>query len=219
MKWTEDEKEEVKKLFKEGHIFEEIGLKTNRTKDSIRGFLNKLGYKQSDFAIKNYYHIKECLECKNEFKRLISHDGKFCSHSCSTKYNNKIKGKKTITHNTLCIICGRNKKSKVGNYCSNTCKSIFDRKEIFHKIENGDLTLGERWYKKYLIIKYGEKCMDCGWNKVHPITGNIPIQMDHIDGNAENNNLVNLHLLCPNCHSLTPTYGNLNKGNGRKNRY
>jgi hypothetical protein len=25
--------------------------------------------------------------------------------------------------------------------------------------------------------------------------------------------------LCPNCHSLTPTYGFLNKGNGRKKRY
>lgn len=28
----------------------------------------------------------------------------------------------------------------------------------------------------------------------------------------------NLILLCPNCHSLTPTYKALNKGNGRHNR-
>ena len=34
----------------------------------------------------------------------------------------------------------------------------------------------------------------------------IPLELDHIDGNHENNNLHNLKLLCPNCHALTPTY-------------
>ena len=28
----------------------------------------------------------------------------------------------------------------------------------------------------------------------------------------------NLKILCPNCHSLTPTFGALNKGNGRELR-
>lgn len=60
--------------------------------------------------------------------------------------------------------------------------------------------------------------MLCGWNEVHTITGKVPIQMEHIDGNSTNNRLENLKLLCPNCHSLTPTYGALNKGSGRKNR-
>lgn len=34
----------------------------------------------------------------------------------------------------------------------------------------------------------------------------IQLELDHIDGNNENNNLSNLRLLCPNCHALTPTY-------------
>lgn len=34
----------------------------------------------------------------------------------------------------------------------------------------------------------------------------IPLELDHIDGNHENNALENLRLLCPNCHALTPTY-------------
>jgi 5-methylcytosine-specific restriction endonuclease McrA len=72
--------------------------------------------------------------------------------------------------------------------------------------------------KKYLIEKYGEKCMECGWDEKHPITGNVPIELEHIDGNSKNNELKNLKLLCPNCHSLTPTYKALNKGNGRHNR-
>jgi 5-methylcytosine-specific restriction endonuclease McrA len=70
-----------------------------------------------------------------------------------------------------------------------------------------------------LAETFGEKCSDCGWSKVHPKTGKVPVQVDHIDGNPSNHSPQNLRLLCPNCHSLTSTYGALNKGNGRKERY
>jgi hypothetical protein len=39
----------------------------------------------------------------------------------------------------------------------------------------------------------------------------IPLELHHIDGNHENNELTNLRLLCPNCHALTPTYRGKNK--------
>jgi len=60
--------------------------------------------------------------------------------------------------------------------------------------------------------------MECGWKEKNVVTGNIPIELEHIDGNSENNLLTNLKLLCPNCHSLTPTYKALNVGNGRHKR-
>lgn len=50
------------------------------------------------------------------------------------------------------------------------------------------------------------KCECCGivdWNG-KPIT----LQLDHIDGKPMNHLLGNLRLLCPNCHTQTPTYGN-----------
>ena len=34
----------------------------------------------------------------------------------------------------------------------------------------------------------------------------VPLQLDHKDGNNEANSLSNLRLLCPNCHALTPQY-------------
>lgn len=34
----------------------------------------------------------------------------------------------------------------------------------------------------------------------------IPLELEHKDGDHLNNNLDNLELLCPNCHTLTPTY-------------
>ena len=71
---------------------------------------------------------------------------------------------------------------------------------------------------RYLREKFGSKCSKCGWNEVNPYTGKIPLETEHIDGNFRNNKEENLDLLCPNCHSLTPTYKGANKGKGRKER-
>jgi 5-methylcytosine-specific restriction endonuclease McrA len=60
--------------------------------------------------------------------------------------------------------------------------------------------------------------MECGWEKIHPITLKVPVELHHIDGDSKNNKLDNLILLCPSCHSLTPSFRGLNRGNGRKNR-
>jgi 5-methylcytosine-specific restriction endonuclease McrA len=69
-----------------------------------------------------------------------------------------------------------------------------------------------------MIKKYGAKCMECGWDKINPKSNKSTIQLEHIDGNSENNIPTNLKLLCPNCHSLTPTFGGLNRGSGRHYR-
>jgi hypothetical protein len=104
-------------------------------------------------------------------------------------------------------------------YCSNACQKAYEKKQRYQKIEAG-LTegIGERRFRDYLIEKHGAKCMRCGWDKTNPVTGCCPIELEHLDGNSQNNKLDNLCLLCPNCHSLTATYKALNKGNGRYKR-
>lgn len=64
--------------------------------------------------------------------------------------------------------------------------------------------------------KHEGKCSACGGDKKHPLMDHSPLEIEHIDGNADNNKEENLTLLCPNCHALSPYYKNLNRGKGRR---
>lgn len=46
----------------------------------------------------------------------------------------------------------------------------------------------------------------------------IPLELDHINGNRADNSLINLRILCPNCHAKTPTYRGRNIKHAYKNR-
>ena len=56
---------------------------------------------------------------------------------------------------------------------------------------------------------FQHQCSNC--KLINWMDGPIPLELDHIDGNNENNNLTNLRLLCPNCHALTDTYRGKNQ--------
>ena len=53
-------------------------------------------------------------------------------------------------------------------------------------------------------------CSDCGLSTWQ--NANIPLELDHRDGDRTNNLIENLRLLCPNCHALTPNYRGRNIG-------
>lgn len=228
-KWTKIILENAIKLHENGLTFAEIAIKLNRTEKAVKIKLGRIGLKQNK---PEYYEIIICLNCGEKFKSLKNKTRKFCSSNCAATHNNKIRirnvnndEKSKINRerykkkkNNNCLNCG---KLVYNKYCSSTCRMNYNIKIIFNMIENdepikiGNNSTNNRYYKKYLIHKHGEKCMECGWNKMNPTTNKIPIELEHIDGNSENNLLSNLKLLCPNCHSLTSTYKALNKGNGR----
>lgn len=72
-----------------------------------------------------------------------------------------------------------------------------------------------RHIRKYLKRTRGECCAICGWSEMNPHTNSTPLHLDHKDGNFRNNRPDNVWLICPNHHSLTSSYGSLNRGKGR----
>lgn len=64
--------------------------------------------------------------------------------------------------------------------------------------------------KKKIMQEREHRCESCGLTEW--LGQPIKLEMHHIDGDADNNVSENLQLLCPNCHSLTPTYRAKNKG-------
>jgi hypothetical protein len=122
-----------------------------------------------------------------------------------------------------CAYCSNLLKKRNSKYCSNKCQVDFQYDSYIYSWKSGKAT-GERGVnakglsghvRRYLMHKYKSACSRCGWSHTHEVTGKVPLEIDHIDGNAENNSEANLRLLCPNCHSLTRSYRNLNFGRGR----
>ena len=66
----------------------------------------------------------------------------------------------------------------------------------------------KQWLFDHNVLN--KKCSICGlgdeWNNKK-----LSLQLDHIDGNSLNNELKNLRILCPNCHSQTDTFTGKNR--------
>jgi hypothetical protein len=120
-----------------------------------------------------------------------------------------------------CLNCGKELDYSAKKYCSNVCQSEYEYSSYIERWKKGEESGITGKYgvsnhiRKYLFTKNQSKCQRCHWGEVNPVTKLVPLQIHHIDGDCLNNNEDNLELLCPNCHSLTETYGNLNTTSSR----
>lgn len=60
--------------------------------------------------------------------------------------------------------------------------------------------------KRRLLKELGYKCQKCELTTW--LGHDIPLELEHVDGNSRNNARSNLTLLCCNCHAQTPTWRN-----------
>lgn len=161
---------------------------------------------------------KNCEVCDCEFwtpKHQL--DQRVCSIACTSK-------RRQCRIELACAQCGspvfrslsRLAKSKSGLvFCGRACKELAQRVEgTIPQIKPAHY--GLCLDRRYLIRTRGHQCAGCLLTEW--LGQPIPLERDHIDGNAFNNEERNLRLLCCNCHAQTTTYCGRNAGNGRKSR-
>ncbi len=134
----------------------------------------------------------KCLICHKPLYRRPSElkstlNRSFCSKECFGV---------SCRRESPCLICkspilaGLNKKT-----CSRQCANIH-RTGIKYKLNQPkDKVKSQRALKMRLISKRGKFCERCGYSKIEIL------EVHHKDRDRKNNELDNLELICPNCHS------------------
>lgn len=155
--------------------------------------------------------MEKCKYCKTKdaIKYSKYSNGKFCSKECARGYSTKEK-RKEINEKISKYFKGykfpsRHFSDEKWNEINEKRKKNWDDKILSSNYS--DLSF-ER-LKKRIVIEQKGKCNRCKLDKWLGV--DITLELEHIDGNHNNNDRVNLEALCPNCHSLTPTWRGRNK--------
>jgi len=127
-----------------------------------------------------------------------------------------------------CLACSQkfvyNDTQSTGKYCNNRCQHDYQYQQYVSRWKSGKesgmrgkVSISKH-IRRYLHEKHNGCCCKCGWSKMNPVTNKVPLEINHKDGDIDNNAESNLELLCPNCHSLTPNFGVLNAGKGKRGK-
>ena len=152
--------------------------------------------------------MKTCPKCKAQHENK----GLFCSRSCanSRSFTQEAKDKKKESGKRFWDSMSANAKKK---FISNKVEK-YDFEEQQRKAQETKIL--KSWSRPYeemshdslrrrLLAEKNYTCQKCGCGSTwcgEPIS----LELDHIDGDNSNNKIENLRILCPNCHSQTPTH-------------
>lgn len=137
--------------------------------------------------------------------------GKFCSRKCANARNFSVETKSKISNSlkqSAKLNANKPKRKLTDEELAKWRESI--KKTYKNKYDSMSFDELSIWKKRdRLISEQQGKCADCGLSewKSQPIS----LELDHKDGNTDNNSRENLWMICPNCHSTTDTWRGRNK--------
>lgn len=173
-------------------------------------------------AVQKQERILKYLESPNicnQCSHIIPYNKRtqrFCNRTCSATHTNLNRPAPTYIKLLNCKMCNNTINRNSFLYCSISCHTTDRNIKNRILLELGQLSC-RKTLKKYIIES--QNFIGCSMCKNYEWMGVVlPLELDHIDGNAANNLPSNLRVICANCHSITPTWKGSNKGSGRKSR-
>lgn len=157
--------------------------------------------------------MTNCKKCGNEFEPVKGLRN-YCSIRCrnSRTWSESDKAKKSKAAKQSDKVKAANKRisnnpERIKKY-KQRVKENRERKIVeIMESQFEELTWSNKRIKIY--HEQNRKCNRCGNDKWQG--EDIPLEIEHKDGNHFNNQRDNLELLCPNCHALTDTWRGRNK--------
>ena len=145
------------------------------------------------------FDMKQCPKCG------IEHDksGTFCSRTCanSRSFSDSAKLKKSIA------LKGKPSKQTPYDRFAAGEKTRQTRLIKYQNTPFEDLGIENR--RRRVFEEQTYCCANCGISEWQGVK--ISLELEHKDGNNQNNSRDNLEGLCPNCHSITDTWRGRNK--------
>lgn len=177
--------------------------------------MNEYFDEQLKILVENGYSTRQIA------KKLSVSQNKICRSlkriNLSTKHKQRYKKPKEKRFCHYCSLLLQKKSQK--KFCSINCfrqSRWKNKKEIL--LSSNNRNVSSDTLKKFLIKEMNIK--NCCLCNQEPFWNGKPLvlQLDHIDGDSDNNKISNLRLLCPNCHTQTETFASKGKGSRyRKN--
>lgn len=161
--------------------------------------------------------MKQCPKCQTSHEK----SGRYCSRTCanSRTFSDESKEKKSValrgrklTYTKCEPTSSARKKYSIAR---RKYSSREERKEAIQqlwriKYENTPFEeLGCENRRRRILEEQNHCCNGCGISEWRGIK--VTLEVDHKDGNRENDTRENLEGLCPNCHSITDTWRGRNK--------
>jgi hypothetical protein len=143
--------------------------------------------------------MKQCPKCNKEHKKT----GLYCSRSCG---NSRVWSKE-INESRSAKLTGRTVSRgpmDLDKWKANIKQAWLDK---YNATPFAELGMENR--RRRVFEEQNYCCNKCSINEWQGVK--IPLELEHKDGNNQNNERNNLEGLCPNCHSITDTWRGRNK--------